>query len=105
MGRIRYFIELVLDRDRIRVDFQTASGRVTRLHVVQYETKMGDQWQPVARYDAAHGFLHIDLYTKGKPTKYHVPVDVLSDAVTLAIEDLKANWRTYKSRCSGAKDD
>ena len=92
MRRIRYFIDLAPGQDRIRVDFETASGLVTQLHVVQYETMIGGQWQPVARYDTAHGFLHIDLYTKGRPTKYRVAVGALGDALTLAIEDLQANW-------------
>ena len=101
MRRIRYFIDLEPGRDRIRVDFETDFGRVTGLHVVQYETAVEGAWAPVARYDAAHGFLHVDLYTKNGNTKYRLHADGLGDALTLAIEDLKANWRTYRTAFRG----
>jgi len=45
----------------------------------------------VARYDTAHGFLHVDLYTKSGKIKYRLHPGSLGDALTLAIEDLKAN--------------
>lgn len=55
-------------------------------------------WYPVARYDTAHGFLHLDLYTQRGQTKYRIPIQDLNQALTFAIADLKANWRTYKRR-------
>ena len=29
--------------------------------MVQYETKIGDSWYPVVRYDTAHGVAHKDV--------------------------------------------
>lgn len=100
MPRIRYVFH-VGSRDRIRVDFETERGRVTALHVVQYETLGHGKWHPVARYDTAHGFIHLDLQTSAGSVKYRIAVQELAEALTLAIEDLKTNWRVYKRRFAG----
>ena len=103
MRHIRYFIILASDEDRIRVDFETDRGEVVALHVVQYETSREGEWLPVARYDTAHGFFHMDLYTIRGPVKYHIFVPDLSQALTFAIDDLKANWRLYKRQFQGGR--
>lgn len=96
MPRIRYVVHLSSEEDRIRVDFETERGRVTVLHIVQYETMRHGEWQPVARYDTAHGFVHLDLQTPTGQMKYRMAVQDLDEALTLAIEDIKANWSVYK---------
>ncbi|MEK6665857.1 MAG: hypothetical protein AABZ20_05485 [candidate division NC10 bacterium] len=98
MRRIRYFIILEEGEDRLRVDFETDRGRVTGLHAVQYETMRGGEWQAVARYDTAHGFVHLDLQTASGTVKYRIAMQDLSEALTFTIEDLKGNWRGYKRR-------
>jgi hypothetical protein len=97
MSRIRYFVHLSPE-DRIRVDFETERGKVTILHVVQYETAKEGEWYPVARYDTAHGYVHLDLETPTGKIKYRMSVQNWGEALTVAIEDLKANWNTYKRR-------
>ena len=103
MRRIRYFVMLVPDVDRIRVDFETDHGEVIALHVVQYETSLGEEWQPVARYDTAHGFFHLDVCTSRGAMKYRILVPDLGQALTFAIDDLKTNWRVYKQRFQGGR--
>jgi hypothetical protein len=103
MRRIRYFITLESDRDRIRVDFETDHGEVMALHAVQYETSVEGGWQSVARYDMAHDFFHLDLYTFRGAMKYRIFVQDLGQALTFAIDDLKANWRSYKRLFQGGK--
>ena len=98
MRRIQYFITLATGDDRIRVDFETDHGDVTALHRVQYETLVQGTWQPVARYDMGHGFFHMDAYTARGSMKYRIEIVDLSEALTFAIDDLKANWRFYKQR-------
>jgi hypothetical protein len=101
MRRIQYFITLATQDDRIRVDFETDQGEVTVLHVVQYETRVEGAWRSVARYDTAHGFFHLDLYTRGTSIKYRIAIADLSEALTFAIDDLKSQWRLYKQRFLG----
>jgi len=103
MRHLRYFIKLASDDDLIRVDFETDRGKVVALHAVQYETRLEGQWAPVARYDTAHGFFHLDLYTARGTVKYRVFVQDLSRALTFAIDDLKVNWRVYKERFRGGE--
>jgi len=98
MRHIQYFITLASEYDRIRVDFETDHGEVIALHAVQYETHVRGIWQPVARYDTAHGFFHIDVYTARGAMKYRVERIDLNDALTFAIDDLQTNWRIYKQR-------
>jgi len=71
---------------------------VIALRVVQYETHVQGTWQPVARYDTAHGFFHIDMYTVRGSTKYRVEIADLGEALTFAINDLKTNWQLYKQQ-------
>jgi len=101
MRRIQYFITLEADRDRIRVDFETDHGEVVALHAVQYETRIEEAWQPVARYDMAHGFFHLDVPAFGGAVQYRIFAPDLSQALTFAIDDLEANWRVYKRRFQG----
>lgn len=96
MRRIQYVAPLGTNEDRIRVDFETERGQVTALHVVQYETLKHGEWHPVARYDTAHGYVHLDLQTPGGPVKYRTAVQDLRGALTFALEDLKTNWKIYK---------
>jgi hypothetical protein len=84
-----------------KIAFETGRGQVTTLHVVQYETLKGGKWHPVARYDTAHSFVHLDLHARTGSVKYRIAIQDLAEALTLAIDDLKANWRIYKRRLSG----
>jgi hypothetical protein len=64
---------------------------------VQYETKIGNQWHPVVRYDTAHGFSHRDLLDIfGNTKKTPLLNQDFNDALTFAENDLKTNWSLYK---------
>lgn len=66
---------------------------------IQYETKVGEQWHPVVRYDTAHGFAHRDLMNlNGTVVKTPLFNQDFNDALTFAESDLKANWIHYKKR-------
>lgn len=69
-------------------------GKVTSF-VVQLETKVGDSWLPVVRYDNAHGKAHIDLFSiTGKKEKTFLELD-FNAALTLADWDINNNWENY----------
>lgn len=70
-------------------------GRVTDF-VVQLEVFLNDRWQVVIRYDSAHGFAHIDrYYLDGSKVKKELNLN-LSEALTLADEDIKEDWKEYQ---------
>lgn len=67
--------------------------------VVQYESKIKDQWYPVVRYDTSHGFFHRDLFNpKGEEIKKIIPIENLKDALIYAEQDLKDRWEWYKEK-------
>ncbi len=74
---------------------ETSKGKVISF-VVQLEILVDDRWQVVVRYDCAHGYAHVDrYYLDGRKIKQEVPLE-LSEALTLADEDIKENWRNYQ---------
>jgi hypothetical protein len=85
------------ERVRYRVQFTTARGRVTNF-VVQLEVQIGSEWEPVVRYDTAHGRPHRDLYrVDGTATKQWLEMN-FNDALTYAINEIKDNWRRCAER-------
>jgi len=64
---------------------------------VQLEVFVAGQWKVAIRYDSAHGFSHIDQYfINGKKIKKELHLK-LSEALTLADEDIKENWNIYQN--------
>ena len=92
------------------------SDRYRHLHIeergkiiffrIQYETRIGDRWYPVVRYDTSHGFAHRDIMSlKEAVIKTPLFNQDYKDALTFAESDLKSNWEYYKSRFLEAKDE
>jgi hypothetical protein len=60
------------------------------------EVLVDDRWKVAIRYDSAHGFAHIDrYYLNGRKIKKELHLK-LSEALTLADEDIKENWKIYQ---------
>lgn len=65
--------------------------------VVQYETKVGNKWFPVIRYDTAHGMAHKDILDhKGLKKKVLLGNIDYKEALIIADIDIKENWFSYK---------
>ena len=74
---------------------ETEKGKVVAF-AVQLEVFVNDQWREVIRYDSAHGFAHIDrYYLDGRKVKKDLNLK-LNEALTLADEDIKENWKAYQ---------
>jgi hypothetical protein len=74
---------------------ETGKGKVISF-VVQLEVFVNVEWREVIRYDSAHGFAHIDrYYLDGRKVKKELNLK-LSEALTLADEDIKENWKAYQ---------
>jgi hypothetical protein len=66
---------------------------------IQYETKVGNKWYPVVRYDTSLGFVHRDrMDLKGTVMKIPLFNQDYNDALTFAESDLKLNWEYYKGK-------
>jgi hypothetical protein len=97
-----FLIPLSTD-DRIRVRLILQNGDPVEM-VVQLETLVGDQWQPVRRYDTVHGYLHVHSapWDEERDRSTPVPHGGLKSAVTQAIQDIKENWPRYREACVAA---
>jgi hypothetical protein len=81
---------------RYRVRFAVEKGKVGEF-VVQLELQIAEQWNPVVRYDTAHGFAHRDQYNANGIVGHHelLPVSDYNSALTFAIEDVRTNWEAW----------
>lgn len=97
MQEIEYLIYLSADlTDRLRVCAQKEKDLILEF-VVQYEALILEKWQPIVRYDTAHGFAHKDIIKlDGEVIKQPLFFDTYNLAFTYATIDLKANWNKYK---------
>ncbi len=69
-------------------------GKVTTF-AVQLEALIGNQWQPIIRYDASHNYTHLDrFYPGGKKEKVSLGLSFKS-ALALADWDINNNWKSY----------
>ena len=99
MRNIEYERQLDLDA-RIRAQYRVDRGKVSRF-TVQLEVLVGDEWQPVVRYDTSHRFAHCDIYGHGgRAAKTDLRM-TFEEALTHALKDLRDNWESYKNRFLG----
>ncbi len=96
MTKVTTYCYLLTLSDRKRHEHTTVQGKVARF-VVQYETLVEGAWCPVVRYDTAHGFPHVDrIFQDGRVEKLPLLTTDLAEALTVADEDIEANWERYK---------
>lgn len=94
VARYSYLLTLY---DRKRHEHTTVQGKVVKF-VVQYETYLEGTWQPVMRYDTAHGFPHMDkVCPDGTVEKIPLLTADLAEALTVADRDIEENWERYKA--------
>jgi hypothetical protein len=92
------FFRDINGQSRLRVLIVIERGRVKKF-TVQLEVLIGESWTPVARYDTAHGFAHLDiLHPKRAQDKIQVREVDFNEALEIAFADLLANWEVYISQ-------
>ena len=92
--------EIIIDEEnKIFVYFLTAIGEVGKF-VVKYLAEIEGKTFEIVRYDVGHGQPHIDILNAHGQTKEKRWLGFLdnSEALTLAIEDIKANYLLYRKR-------
>jgi hypothetical protein len=93
-----WIVEFVADEVRLRCSYRRRRRRIVQFSV-QLEIRHARRWQPVVRYDNAHGFCHRDmLHADGTREKTPLYYGSASETFTNAIEDVRANWQTYRDR-------
>jgi hypothetical protein len=95
-ARSKTFLYVLEPGCRIRHEHQQIKNQVIGF-IVQLEVKVRDSWHPVVRYDTVHGFAHKDqLHWGGRKEKYPLLVETFNQALTLAEEDLRDHWASYR---------
>lgn len=96
------YVHALTHQDRLRVEYSHRRGVVVSV-MVQLECLIGGTWRPARRYDTHLG-LHIHTAPWGPETDRKIPMGYigLSDALNLAIDDIKRNWERYRAACAGA---
>jgi hypothetical protein len=96
-SEVEYVVELS-PGNRVRERFVKHKGKILGF-IVQFEAWMEGKWQPVVRYDTAHGFAHRDeLHPDGTETKIPLYFPSYNDALTFAEHDIKMHWEWYEER-------
>ena len=86
------------DTNLLRVRIRAERGTVVRF-AVQYEAVIEGETYPVVRYDTAHEYAHRDLLDwEGHVVQTDCIAGPESDkqALTAAIDDLRASWPAYR---------
>jgi hypothetical protein len=90
--------QILTDKDHVRAHFTVDKGEIVDF-LVQYETLINEKRHPVVRFDAAHGFPHIDiLHFDGRKDKYSLAHLTSNDALTMAQLDVGQNWDRYREK-------
>jgi hypothetical protein len=68
-------------------------------YTVQLELWHLQTWNPVIRYDNAHGFCHSDtIHADGTQDKTPIYRGDANTTFTWAIQEIRANWKAHCSR-------
>ena len=64
--------------------------------MVQLEVLVHGEWQPVIRYDCAHGYAHRDRFNlQGEQLKDELRMSY-AEALTFGDDDLDDHWASYR---------
>lgn len=84
--------------DLIRVTFDKENDHIVQFSV-QYLALMRDEWQPIVRFDTAHGRAHMDIsHPDGTQDTRELHTQDFNAALTWAIEQGRAHWESYRER-------
>lgn len=103
MATKRSFEHYIRPDDRVDIELAIDRGRVTDL-TVNLRSRIDDRWVEVARYDTAHGHLHLHRFWRPEDDRIETledpddPQGTDDTALGRAEQDLLDNWRTYRRR-------
>lgn len=95
--RTQYRINLSF-ADYIKVVFDRTGKEVVQF-AVQYLADIEGEWQPIVRFDTAHGRPHIDIsHPDGSQETRELSFDNYNTALSYAIHHVKTRWQFYRER-------
>ncbi len=73
-------------------------GQITEF-TVQYLAMIGEKWQPVVRFDTAHGKPHMDIsHPDGSQETRMYSFHDYGTALTYAINYVQEHWESWRER-------
>jgi len=94
---VEYVIPLDIDT-QLRHMHTRWKNKVTSF-IIQLEVYVKNKWQPIIRYDTAHGFTHRDIiHADGTKEKIPLPISDFKEALTFSDKDLKTNFKIYREQ-------
>lgn len=98
MTEREWLITIVTDEVRIRCRYQRQGHRILE-YTVQLEIRHQGRWEPIIRFDNAHGFCPCGtIHGDGTQEKTPVSRGDANSNFTWAIKELRMNWPTQRSR-------
>ena len=95
--RTQYRINLS-SADRIEVVFDRAGKEIVQF-AVQYLANIQGVWQPIVRFDTAHGRPHLDIsHPDGSQETRELSYDNYNTALSYAIHHVKTRWQFYREQ-------
>ncbi len=83
---------------QIRCRFRRRAHQILD-YTVQLEIKRNATWEPIARYDNAHGFCHRDtIHPDGTQDKTAIYWGDTNLNFTRAISEFRSNWESERAR-------
>lgn len=83
------------EEDLIRVAFDKANDHIARFSV-QYLAFLQNAWQPIVRFDTAHGHAHMDIsHPDGFQDTRELYDQDYSAALTWAIRQVRTQWQFF----------
>ncbi|MFC2034217.1 hypothetical protein ACFLTT_02295 [Chloroflexota bacterium] len=88
----------IILRNLFRLDKKSVAGFVMQIEIRIVEGSE-EIWEPIIRYDQAHGFLHRDMINyDGHKTKHELGTQDVKEAITFAIEEIRRNLNQWLSQ-------
>jgi len=102
--RIEDFVMTFTQDDKVLVHLER-EGRIVAKFSVQYRARIQGEWQPIVRFDTAHGRAHQDIsYPDGTQETRDLRLDDYGIALTHALRDVKVRWEFCRERYERWRD-
>ncbi|MBN2517299.1 MAG: hypothetical protein JXB14_00480 [Candidatus Altiarchaeota archaeon] len=88
--------EILSETDTIYREFKVERGVIMGFVVVQIAFIDGERHQ-IVRYDCSHGYAHKDCLYERKARKEELPDRPLDELYKMAKEEIRGNWKHWKS--------
>lgn len=98
LGKVKEFHDPLdyTGNEILHTRFEFDSGRRLKKFSLNLTTRIGGKEKEVARYDCAHGCLHMHRFYRKPPTKEKIIKEVSMKTVKELTTEIIENWQAWK---------